>query len=103
MRKLQKMAKALHEEFRNDLSHIMRSKFNIGIETTWDIISGQVISRRVDGKDFTKAQTLFMETYESGYLHAIRRIEYADTGRLPDCASIQGKERKTEQRRRMAE
>lgn len=77
MRKLDKIARELNDEYRNDLKDILMEKFEIEIETGFNFLSGTIYSKRIDGQDFTKEQMDFIKAYEEGYLAAMIRVRRA--------------------------
>lgn len=77
MTKLEKLAKELNDEFRTDLKAGMFSRFGIEIETNFSFLTGNIISTRIDGADFTAEQMEFMQTYEKGYVAAMVRVSRA--------------------------
>lgn len=78
MRKLEKMAKELLEFYREDMSAEMKKRFEIKVETMYDIFVGRLVTTRADNKDFTVEQMAFMKGFEEGYLSAYHHVVDAD-------------------------
>lgn len=79
VRLLEKLAKRVNDEFAERLRKEFESKFNRAITTELHIFSGMLISRRVDGRPFNKAEAAWIDAWQKGYLQAIGVI---------DCAQI---------------
>jgi hypothetical protein len=79
MRKLQEMASTLNEEFRDHLADAMREKFDgLEVETTANIFAMRLVTRRVDGEDFTPEQIAWLEAWSEGYGKALDRVRDED-------------------------
>lgn len=74
MKLLLKMHEELNDKFREDLKGVVQEEFGIEVESSWNIIAMRLITTRVDGRKFTKAQYDFMDTWEKGFLAAKERV-----------------------------
>lgn len=74
MKKLDKMACILNDEFRGRLAGAMSEMFGIELETGVQLLSGNIVTQRVDGEPFTEEQRAYLKAYEDGYLAALRRV-----------------------------
>jgi hypothetical protein len=72
------MSKRLHrkiyDEFADELMAAFGAKFGIPIETEFNFMSMQRVSRRADGRKFTKEQHSFIAGYEDGYFAAANLV-----------------------------
>ena len=79
MTKTEKLARTLNDDFRDHLSDVMREKFDIEVESSFDFLgSMRLITTRVDGKEFTPEQDSWLEAWSEGYGKA---MEIVRTGR----------------------
>lgn len=60
----------MNEAYYDELYRVMVAKFNVEVETRFDLISFATFSVRLDGQDFTQEQADFMATFEMGWLAA---------------------------------
>lgn len=65
-----KLENNLSEAFRIELAKAVKLKFNIEVETRYNIFSMNVITDRVDNRKFSMKQKGFIEAFELGYLKA---------------------------------
>lgn len=65
-----KVDNAIDSAFREKLKAAVSSKFGIEIETHYDVFAMRLVSRRVDGKDFSNSELDYVEAFESGYIAA---------------------------------
>lgn len=77
MRKLDKMAETLNEDFNKFIADAMREQYGIEVETGINL-SFQKVTTRVDGKNFTPTQHAFLAGLSAGYGEAVNRIREAD-------------------------
>lgn len=75
MRKLEKMAETLNNDFKHQLAEAMREKYEgMEVSTHFDFLgSGQYVSVREDGEDFTPEQHAFLAGFSEGYGKALVR------------------------------
>jgi len=76
MKKNEKIANDLNEQFSNKLDAALQNEFGRNLETFFDIISMRKVSRPEDGKKFTKIQHAFTKGYSEGYAEAMRFCEF---------------------------
>lgn len=75
MRKLDKMANVLHDEFREHLAAAMAAKFDgLEVETHANIWQMRLVTTRADGEDFTPEQMTWMEAWSEGYSKALELV-----------------------------
>ena len=72
--KLQKMADKLNEEFRVELTKIMKEKYSINVQHEFSIISMKLHTYRTDNEDFTVEQMAFIEAYSDGFCTAMELV-----------------------------
>lgn len=65
-----KVDNAIDLAFRGELKDAVSSKFGVEIETYYDVFAMRLVSRRVDGKDFSESEVAYVEAFESGYIAA---------------------------------
>jgi len=75
--KLQKMAKELDTQFRDELARHMRETFDLDVQTHFNLMSMTLVTTRSDGKDFTPEQKAYVQGFENGYLSAMILVEKA--------------------------
>lgn len=73
--KLQKMAVKLNEDFRDELTKIMKEKYSIDVQHEFNIISMRLHTNRIDGQDFTVEQIVFVEAFSEGFAKAMSIVE----------------------------
>jgi hypothetical protein len=79
VRKLQEMASTLNDDFRDHLAEAMRGKFDgLEVETTANIFAMRLVTRRVDGEDFTPEQHAWLAAWSDGYGKALSVVRAAD-------------------------
>mgnify|MGYP001598132268 CR=1 FL=1 len=76
MTKLERMHNRLNDDFPKVLAKAFWDKFDTPIETTFDIFGTmRMISRRMDGEEFTPDQFAWIEYYSQGYSDAMRMVK----------------------------
>lgn len=60
----------MNEAYYDEVYRVMLAKFDIEVETIFDLTSFATITMREDGQDFTKEQADFMASFEMGWLAA---------------------------------
>lgn len=60
----------MNEAYYDELYRVMKAKFDIEVETRFDLISFATFTVSIDGLDFTKEQADFMASFEMGWLAA---------------------------------
>ena len=78
MRKLEKMARQLNDDFRNHLAREYKTKFGHEIKTEYLFLADRLSTTRVDGDDFTPEQHAWISAFESGYGSALSAVRAAD-------------------------
>lgn len=73
-RKLDAMAQTLNDEFKAHLAEAVRVKFGLEVETTFNIFSLAMVTRRADGADFTPEGLAFVGAYSDGYGKALELV-----------------------------
>jgi len=77
--KNKKLNKELHKQVSARFIEAVQSaffeEFHVELRTTWNIWHMNLISFRVDGVPLTKAQTHFIEVYESGFVEALKFVD----------------------------
>lgn len=69
--------------FTDALAAAFRGKFELELESSYNIFAMALVSRRVDEKDFTPEQAAFVSAYEAGYTDAMQRLEPPSQGGEP--------------------
>lgn len=82
MRKLERMARTLNDEFRDHLAAAVREKHGIDVETGFNLFSGALSTSRSDGEDFTPEQMAYIEAWMAGFGKALEMVRAADRGVL---------------------
>lgn len=72
-----------NEHFPTAMPAFAKKKLGIEIETTYNIFSMNLVSRKVDGSSFTKKQLAQMSAYEEGYLEAWQMAQDVADGKEP--------------------
>jgi hypothetical protein len=72
--KLEKCANMLNEAFRTKLPAAFHAKFGAELETSFNLFSMSLVSRRVDGADFTPEQYAWVEAYSDGFGDALELV-----------------------------
>lgn len=73
----QKIQRAMNDEFADQLDAAFRERFDITLETRFDLLSGEngaLISTRTDGSGLTREQKDFVETWTAGYHAAMAQV-----------------------------
>lgn len=65
-----KIESKLNEGIRTVLKDAFYKKFKIRVDTIYNLFSGQIVTKRINGKPFTKEQLQFVKTFELGYIAA---------------------------------
>jgi hypothetical protein len=75
------MARTLNDGFRDHLAEAMAEKFDgLEVETSANIFSMSLVTRRKDGEDFTHEQYMWMQAWSEGYGKALSLVRSADRG-----------------------
>lgn len=74
MKKLEKMLRELNDSFSDELHRDFKKKFSIEIETHFNLMCLNMITKRVDEEDFTVEQKEFISAYETGYMSAMNVV-----------------------------
>jgi len=74
MRIADKIARLVNDSFSDKLKEAILEKFGMAIETSYNFLSGDHITTRVDGKDFTQEEMDFLRAYEDGYVAAMKIV-----------------------------
>lgn len=72
-----KFAKKLNADFPQLCNKDFEEKFSVEITTSFNIFSMQMVSRRVDEKDFTKEQFHWLQGFSDGFARAMKLAEAA--------------------------
>jgi hypothetical protein len=72
--KLEKCANTLNDAFSTKLPAAFLAKFGLELETGFNLFSMSLISRRIDGQDFTPEQHAFVSAYSDGYGDALELV-----------------------------
>ena len=73
--KIEKLHMAVNDAFRDKLNAAFNEKFNIEIETSFDLLGAmRLVTKRADGKKLTKQQYLWVSAYSDGYAEATGQI-----------------------------
>ena len=75
--KLKKMADELNEEFRVKLAAAVLEKFDIEIETNFNIMSMRLVTTKKDKSDFTPEQHAYISIFSEGYEAAMFMVRTA--------------------------
>ena len=70
----QKLKRKLNDNFKVCLKDAVKAKFDIEIETGFNIFSMNLVTVRVDGNSFTPEQMEYLKAYEAGYLAAMNQV-----------------------------
>ena len=63
------------ERFSGKLKTCFNITYNIEIETNWNIISGNLVTTRVDGEPLTESQVAFVAGFEYAWLAVLEIAE----------------------------
>lgn len=81
MRKLDKCATEINENFVSLLADEFLKKFNVPVETKFNLFSMSLVTTRVDEKDFTPEEHAWVSAFSDGYSAALgvaRELAWAD-------------------------
>lgn len=79
MRKLEKMAREINDGLALNIKEAVWNEFQIDVETTLDLLGTMcMVTSRVDGRAFTKAQKAFLKAWSDGYERALILVKEAD-------------------------
>lgn len=79
MRKLDKLALAMNDDFRDYLSKAFAERWpSVDIKHEWSFFADRLVTTRVDGEDFTPEQHAFIAAWSDGYGCALRVVRMAD-------------------------
>lgn len=79
MSKLNNMRRELENAFTDALHQEFRCKFDVELQTEFNIFAMCLISKRTDGKDLTPEQHAFLAGWSTGYGKAINMILLRDS------------------------
>jgi len=74
MTKMWRLASKLNEDFRKIIAAEMLERYGVKIETDYNLLSGNVVSTRLDGKGFTGEQIKWLRTFEEGFCAAMKIV-----------------------------
>lgn len=74
MKLTEKLGKKLNDSFTDKLTAAFMARFNVALESHFDIFSMRLISVRHDEQPLTQEQHDFIKAYEAGYLDAMNGL-----------------------------
>ena len=75
MRKIRKLSRAINDSFREHLHAALAKEFPaLKVETTFNLMSMQMITTPVGKKKFTKREHDFIRIYDDGYFTAKAQV-----------------------------
>ena len=74
MTKTQKLVNRLNEDFRTIIAAKMLERYGVQIETTYNLLSGNVVSTRLDEREFTDGQVEWLRAFEDGFTTAMKIV-----------------------------
>jgi hypothetical protein len=77
MKKLERIAKTLDDDFRDHLAVAMRDKFGIEVETHYAFLADRLVTTRVGSEDFTPEQHAWLGAWAEGYSTALGIVRAA--------------------------
>lgn len=78
MRKIEKVAQLLNDDFRDHLRARMLDKFGITVKTEYAFLADRLITTREYGADFTPEELTYLEAWSDGYGKALDLVRSAD-------------------------
>ncbi len=73
MKKIERLRRQINDSFRDHLHDAMKEK-GVEVKTEFNIWSGNLVTRTVNGKRMTAKQMEFMKGFEAGYLAAMKQV-----------------------------
>jgi hypothetical protein len=73
MTKIEKIHRQINDSFRDHLKEAMADK-GVAVESEWNFMIGNLVTKTVDGKDMTPEQMEFLKGYSEGYASAMRQV-----------------------------
>jgi hypothetical protein len=73
MTKIEKIHRKMNDDFRNHLKDAMAEK-GVAVESEWNFIIGNLVTKTVDGKDMTPEQMEYLKGFSDGYAKAMSQV-----------------------------
>jgi hypothetical protein len=73
MTKIEKIHRKMNDDFRDHLKDAMAEK-GVAVESEWNFIIGNLVTKTVDGKDMTPEQMEYLKGFSDGYAKAMSRV-----------------------------
>jgi hypothetical protein len=82
VRKLERMAAILNDDFKHQVAEAMREKFDgLEVVTEFDLFGSMAyVTTRADGEDFTPEQLAYLAGMSDGYGKALSLVRMVDAG-----------------------
>jgi hypothetical protein len=73
MTKIEKIHRKMNDDFRDHLKDAMAEK-GVAVESEWNFIIGNLVTKTVDGKDMTPEQMEYLKGFSDGYAKAMSQV-----------------------------
>ncbi len=74
MTKIEKMHRKLNDNFRDHLKDAVLKKYSVEIITEYVFLAERLITKKVDGSEFTPAQIQWIAAFSNGYEAAMSQV-----------------------------